>query len=113
VDKIFGPIRIQQLDTTIVYEHPDKPEFSMLLLEFECPSIINLDEKSSPQRLDFNAPVRVRVGDNSWMLRREDLKSASIPAGDWRTSDSPVLRKLHKIACYEDELRSAIIKTAK
>lgn len=113
VDKIFGPIKIQQLDTTIVYEHPDKPEFSMLQLQFECAASNPLDEKNIPKRPDFNAPVRVRVGENSWMLRREDLKSGVIPAGDWRTSDSPVLLKLHKIACYEDELRSAIIKTAK
>jgi hypothetical protein len=113
VDKMFGPIKIQQLDTTIVYEHPNKPEFTMLQLQFECAASNPLDEKNTPQRPDFNAPVNVRVGENSWMLRREDLKSSVIPAGDWRTSDSPVLLKLHKIACYEDELRSAIIKTAK
>jgi hypothetical protein len=113
VDKMFGAIKIQQLDTTIVYEHPNKPEFTMLQLQFECAASNPLDEKNTPQRPDFNAPVNVRVGENSWMLRREDLKSSVIPAGDWRTSDSPVLLKLHKIACYEDELRSAIIKTAK
>jgi hypothetical protein len=113
VDKMFGPIKIQQLDTTIVYEHPDKPEFSMLQLQFECAASNPLDEKNVPQHPDFNAPVNVRVGENSWMLRREDLKSGVIPAGEWRTSESPVLLKLHKIACYEDELRSAIIKTAK
>ncbi len=113
VDKMFGPIKIQQLDTTIVYEHPNKPEFTMLQLQFECAASNPLDEKNTPQRPDFNAPVNVRVGENSWMLRREDLKSGVIPAGDWSTSDSPVLLKLHKIACYEDELRSAIIKTAK
>ncbi len=112
MDKILGPISVQQMDTTIVYEHPDKPEFSELRLQFECVAKQTYDGKNVPQPA-FDAPVRMRVGEGSWKLRREDIKSENLPAGEWRTSSSPVLLKLHKIACNQDVLRSAVIKAAK
>ncbi|MCC6141999.1 MAG: hypothetical protein IT389_15445 [Nitrospira sp.] len=111
MDKILGPVQVRELDTTIVYEHPDKPEFSDLRLQFECVAKQTYDGKSIPQPA-FDAPVRVRVGEGSWKLRREDIKSENLPAGEWRTSSSPVLLKLHKVACNEDVLRNAIIKAA-
>jgi hypothetical protein len=113
VDKLFGPMRVKQLDTTVVYESPDKPEFSSLRLQFECVVKETLDGKNIPKQPAFDAPVKVRIGEFSWKLRREDLKDEKLPAGDWRTSSSLVLLKLQKIACNDDVLRSAIIKTAK
>lgn len=113
VDKVLGPIHVKQLDTTIVYESADKPEFSELRLQFECVVKYAYDGKTIPKQPAFDAPVKVRVGEGSWKLRREDLKNEDLPAGDWRTSSSPVLLKLHKIACNEDVMRSAVIKAAK
>lgn len=113
VEQLFGPTRVKELDTTIVYEHPDKPEFSSLRLQFECVAKETVDGKNIPKQPAFDAPVKVRIGEFSWKLRREDLKDEKLPAGDWRTSPSPVLLKLQKIACNEDVMRSAIIKTAK
>lgn len=113
MDKVLGPIRVRQLDTTIVYEHPDKPEFSELRLQFECVVKHAYDGKTIPKQPAFDAPVKVRVAEGSWKLRREDIKSEDLPAGDWRTSSSPVLLKLQKIACNEDVMRSAVIKAAK
>lgn len=113
VDKMFGPIEVRELDTTIVYESADKPEFSELRLQFECVVRHPYDGKNIPKQPAFDAPVNVRIGEYSWKLRREDLKSENLPAGEWRTSASPVLLKLHKITCNQDVLRSAIIKTAK
>ena len=113
VDKLFGPMRVKQLETTVVYESPDKPEFSSLMLQFECVVKETFDGKNIPKQPAFDAPVKVRIGEFSWKLRREDLKDEKLPAGDWRTSSSPVLLKLQKIACNDDVLRSAIIKTAK
>lgn len=110
---ILGPINVKELDTTIVYESPDKPEFSQLRLQFECVVQYAYDGKHIPPQPAFDAPVKVRVGEGSWKLRREDLKSENLPAGDWRTSSSPVLLKLHKMACNDDVLRSALIKTVK
>lgn len=113
MDKVLGPTRVRQLDTTIVYESADKPEFSELRLQFECVVKHAYDGKHIPKQPAFDAPVKVRVGEGSWKLRREDIKSEDLPAGDWRTSSSPVLLKLHKIACNEDVMRSAMIKAAK
>ena len=113
MDKILGPMTVKQLDTTIVYESADKTEFSELRLQFECVVKHAYDGKTIPKQPAFDAPVKVRVGEGSWKLRREDIKSEDLPAGDWRTSSSPVLLKLHKIACNEDVMRTAIIKAAK
>jgi hypothetical protein len=112
-DKLLGPTSVRQLDTVIVYESADKPEFGSLRLQFECTVKYPFDGKTIPKQPAFDAPVKVRVGEGSWKLRREDLKSEPLPAGDWRTSASPVLLKLQKIACHEDVMRGAIIKAAK
>lgn len=112
-DKLLGPIAVRQLDTTVVYESAGKPEFSALRLQFECVVKYAYDGKSIPKQPAFDAPVRVRVGEGSWKLRREDLKNEGLPAGDWRSSASPVLLKLHKVACHEDVMRGAMVKAAK
>ncbi len=110
---MLGPTSVRQLDTVIVYESADKPEFSSLRLQFECVVKYAYDGKKIPPQPAFDAPVKVRVGEGSWKLRREDLKSEPLPAGEWRTSASVVLLKLHKIACHEDVMRGAMIKAAK
>lgn len=112
-DRLLGPTSVRQLDTVIVYESADKPEFGALRLQFECVVKYPFDGKTIPKQPAFDAPVRVRVGEGSWKLRREDLKSEPLPAGEWRSSSSPVLLKLHKIACHEDVMRGAMVKAAK
>ena len=112
-NQLLGPTSVRQLETVIVYESADKPEFGALRLQFECVVKYPFDGKTIPPQPAFNAPVKVRVGEGSWKLRREDLKSEPLPAGEWRTSSSPVLQKLHKIACHEDVLRGAMVKAAK
>jgi hypothetical protein len=113
VDKLFGPIAVRRLDTVIVYESPDKPEFTELRLEFECTVKYAYDGKTVPPQPAFDAPVKVRVGDGGWKLRREDLQREDVPVGAWRTANSPVLLKLHKIACNEDVMRAALVKASK
>lgn len=112
-DKLLGPTSVRQLDTVVVYESAAKPEFSALRLQFECVVKYPYDGKKVPPQPAFDAPVTVRVGDGSWMLRREDLKSEPLPPGTWRTSSSPVLLKLHKVACHEDVMRGAMVKAAR
>lgn len=112
-DRLLGPTSVRQLDTVVVYESADKPEFSALRLQFECVVKHPYDGKKTPPQPAFDAPVRVRFGPGGWNLRREDLKSEALPAGDWRQSASPVLLKLHKIACHDDVLRGAMVKAAR
>lgn len=112
-DRLLGPTSVRQLDTVIVYESADKPEFGALRLQFECTVKYPFDGKTTPKQPAFDAPVKVRVAEGSWKLRREDLKSEALPAGEWRSSSSPVLLKLHKIACHEDVMRGAMVQAAK
>jgi hypothetical protein len=112
-DRLLGPTAVRQLETVVVYESAGKPEFSALRLQFECVVKHAYDGKKVPPQPAFDAPVRLRVGEGSWLLRREDLKTAPVPAGEWRSAASPVLLKLHKIACHEDVMRSALVKAAK
>ena len=49
MDKILGPMTVKQLDTTIVYESADKPEFSELRLQFECIVKHAYDGKTIPK----------------------------------------------------------------
>ena len=112
LDKLHGPTNVRRLDTVIVYESAEKPEFSELRLEFECTVKYAFDGKTIPPQPAFDAPVKVRVGDGGWKLRREDLKSEPLPPGPWRSSASAVLLKLHKIACHEDVMRSALVKAS-
>ncbi|HEU4457794.1 MAG TPA: hypothetical protein VFR90_01565 [Methylibium sp.] len=112
-EQLLGPTSVRQLDTVVVYEAADKPEFSALRLQFECVVKFAHDGKTVPPQPAFDAPVKVRVGEGSWKLRREDLKNEPLPAGAWRTSASPVLLKLHKVACNDDVLRGAMVKAAK
>ncbi|WP_425258847.1 hypothetical protein ACPOLB_25410 [Rubrivivax sp. RP6-9] len=112
-DQLLGPTSVRQIDTVVVYESADKPEFSALRLQFECVVQHPYDGKKAPPQPAFDAPVKVRIGEGSWKLRREDLKGEALPAGAWRTSSSPVLLKLHKIACHDDVLRGAMVKAAR
>ncbi len=113
-DKLLGTTSVRQLDTVVVYEQADRPEFSVLRLQFECVNKFSLQPgKPPPSQPAADAPVRARLGEQSWMLRREDLKSAPLSAGPWREAASPVLLKLHKLACHEDLLRSALVNAAR
>lgn len=112
-DKILGSTSVRELDTVVVYEQADKPEFAVLRLQFECVNKFSWDpKKPPPAQPAFDAPVRVRLGEQSWKLRREDLQREPLSAGEWRSSASPLLHKLHKVACHEDVLRSAVVKAA-
>lgn len=112
-ERLLGPTTVRQLDTVVVYESAQKPEFSALRLQFECVVRYPYDGKTIPRQPAFDAPVSVRVGEGSWTLRREDLKNAALPAGPWRSASSSALLKLHKIACHDDVMRGAMVKAAK
>ena len=57
--------------------------------------------------------MKVRVGEGSRKLRRADLRSETLPAGEWRSSSSPVLLKRHRVACHEDVMRGARVKATR
>lgn len=111
VGEIGGPISIKEMNTTIVFENAAKPEFTALVLQFECPSEFQIDEKKKKtvQPVTSNGAIKFRIADLSWNLRREDLKSAPVKSSEFITTSSPAMLKFHKIACNRD----AISKVAK
>lgn len=113
VEQLLGPLVVRELETVIVYESADKPEFSALRLQFECVVKHAYDGKTIPPQPAFDAPVRVRSGEGGWSLRRQDLRTEPLPAGEWRSAASPVLLKLHKMACNDEVLRGAMVKAAR
>lgn len=111
MDQIFGPIVVKEIDVTAVYENAAKPEWVTMHLQFECPAELALDPKNKPKPLKAADPVRFRIGENSYLVRRIDLKSEPMPASGWKTSDAPMLMKAGRIACNADAFEQAIRKS--
>jgi hypothetical protein len=104
----FQPIEIKELKVAIIYENPEQPELAELLLQFECVAKLNWMTNKFVKGPAWTDPVRVRVGPGSSILRRADLKTEDIPAGNWETrSDLPMLTA-HKLACNDIEIERAI-----
>ena len=113
MDQIFGPTAVKEIDVTAVYENAAKPEWVTMRLQFECPAEVALDPKNKPKPLKAGDPVKFRIGENSYLVRRIDLKSQPMPASDWKTSDAPMLMKAGRIACNADAFEQAIRKSMK
>jgi hypothetical protein len=104
----FQPIEIKELKVAIIFESPEQPELAELLLQFECVAKLNWMTNKAVKGPASTDPVRVRVGPGSSILRRADLKTEDIPAGEWETrSDLPMLTA-HKLACNDLEIEKAI-----
>lgn len=108
MNMIFGPFSVKELDVTAVYENAAKPEYVVMHLQFECVNKYAFDEKNIPKQPGFNDPVNMRMAENSYMLRRSDLKSQAVPSSDWKKTSSPMLLKAAKIACNDDVMHSAV-----
>jgi len=108
MNMIFGALSVKELDVTAVYESASKPEYVVMHLQFECVNKYAFAEKNIPKQPGFNDPVTMRMGENSYMLRRSDLKSQAVPSSDWKKTSSPMLLKAAKIACNDDVMHSAV-----
>jgi hypothetical protein len=111
INQIGGPITIKRMNTTIVFENAAKPEFTVLFLEFECPPDrpIEPEKKIVTQAVAFDKTIKFRIADQSWNLRREDLKSAPVQTSDFITTSSPPLLKFRQIACTQDLISKVAI----
>lgn len=112
-DQTGGGMEIREIDTTAVYENPDKPEFVHMKLQFECPAAFSMDMTSyklteSKKKVKTGDTVRFRIGPGSYKLRRIDLQSEPIAASDWKTSNAPMLSKAGTIACNSIEIDQAL-----
>ncbi len=112
---ILGPVAVKQLEVTTIYESAQKPEMAVLYLQFECPSAISqIDKNAKVKPLVISGPVKFKIGAHSYILPRENLKTTkAIPESQWQTSDTPVLTKLRKYACYNYEIDTLFRNTIK
>ena len=106
----LGPIEIKQLDVTIIHENAAKPEWTMLRLQFECPSMFALATGKADKVLPKSASVRMRIGEGSVKLRR-DLQNEDIPPGSWATTSDPAMLKARKLACHEADIKTAMFES--
>ena len=106
----LGPIEIKQLDVTIIHENAAKPEWTMLRLQFECPSMFALATGKADKVLPKSTSVRMRIGEGSVKLRR-DLQNEEIPPGSWATTSDPAMLKARKLACYEADIKTAMFES--
>lgn len=106
----LGPIAIKQLDVTIIHENAAKPEWTMLRLQFECPSMFAIATGKAGGKIPESASVRMRIGEGSVTLRR-DLQNEEVPPGSWATTSDPAMLKARKLACYEADIKTAMFES--
>ena len=114
MDKVLGPTSVKQLDVIAVYESAQKPEFSFLRIQFECPVKYAYDGKHIPKQLGPKDPVKFKIAPISYNLPRENLKTTKdIPESQWQTGATPVLLKASKFACNNEEINNIVRNTLK
>ena len=104
----MGPIEIKQLDITVIHENAAKPEWTMMRAQFECPSMLSVATGKAGKAIPNSAPVKMRVGEGSSILRRRDLQNESLPAGSWATTSNPAMLKARKLACNAADIEKAM-----
>ena len=112
-DQVGGAIEIREIDVTAVYENASKPEFVHMKLQFQCPNAMSMDPTTrriteNKDRVRAGDTVTFRIGPDSYLLRRTDLKTEPVPASDWKTSNAPMLSKAGTIACNDIEIDQAL-----
>ncbi|MGD9655099.1 MAG: hypothetical protein AB7U44_07875 [Sulfuricurvum sp.] len=114
-NQMFSGTEWRQITVTAVYENPKKPELAHMALQFQCPDIVAMDGG----KINFNDiknivragdPVTFRINgpDESYTIRRSDLKPEPIAMTDWKTSSAPMLSKAGAIACNHIEIDHAL-----
>lgn len=114
-DAIFGPEQIKQVNIDLVFEAPDKPEWSEMTLEFACKSEasqIQAGKKKarSDKRTLQDVPARFRVVRGSEYTRQR--KYNDIAPENWAPVTSELFAQVRKFTCNELGIWDAI-KAAK
>ncbi len=112
-DQLMAKTETREIDVTAVYEHPNKPEFVHMKLQFACPNAFAIDRQThtlteNKQKIKSGDTVSFRMGEGSYKLRRADLQSEPVPASDWKQSNAALLSKAATIACNHLEFDQAL-----
>ncbi len=103
------PLETKELAVTIIYENAQMPELAQLNLQFECTGefYYAYHKKKLPEARQWDS-VKTRVANESVVLRRVDLKTEPVPAGEWEASTELAMLKAHQLACNYQKIDSVI-----
>lgn len=108
-EQLIDQIEVKQLDVTVIHENVAKPEWTMMRVQFECPSMLSLATGKAGKAIPKSAPVRMRLGEGSSILRRSDLQNEALPAEPWGTTSDPAMLKARKLACNGSDIEKAML----
>ena len=103
------PTEIKELAVTIIYENAEMPELVQFNLQFECQNdfYYAFHEIAAPKLPQWK-PVKTRVAAGSVALRRVDLKTDTLPVGEWEESAELAMLKANQLACNDQKIEKAI-----
>lgn len=107
-EQLIDQIEVKQIDVTVIHENVAKPEWTMMRVQFECPSMLSLATGKAGKAIPKLAPVRMRLGEGSSILRRSDLQNEALPAEPWATTSDPAMLKARKLACNGSDIEKAM-----
>jgi hypothetical protein len=117
MDAMFGPELIKQIEIDIVFEAPEKPEWTDMTLEFACPREPGYSDlalpgkkKRSNSQASSDVPARFRIVSGSENLR--NWKTNEVPPEDWTPVTSELFNQVRKVACNEFGIQEAIKNAA-
>lgn len=113
--EMMGPVRIREIDLTMVYEAADQPYWTETSLQFKCPNA-----------LYGKKPPRKGKPDEVWTLPDADSVEARmergrkrmknspdvevLPGGGWQTASNYLMLQVYRVACNDMAISEA--KTA-
>lgn len=113
--------QIKQIDIALVYEAVDKPYWTKMVVQFQCPSK-SIDLNASVKKRKKEAaqaaqpipvPDTVRFRIESGQTRTKDsFAITQVPASDWQTTTGLTMRRGYLVACNGETVQRIAERTA-
>jgi hypothetical protein len=113
--------QIKQIDVALVYEAVDKPYWTKMVMQFQCPSkSIDLNASAKKRKKDgaqaaqpIPMPASVSFRIISGQTRTKDsFAIAQVPASDWQTTTGLTMRRAYLVACNGEAVQTIAERTA-
>ena len=117
----FSKTLIRGIELELVYEAADKPNWTVMAAQFECPNMnrmnmpdVNGSNVRVPKEVEVKLAslpevdtIRFRSSGGGTWSRKKDSYDAMQPT-DWQTTSSYTLLQAYRIACQPDAFSSAL-----
>ncbi|WP_312934214.1 hypothetical protein [Pseudomonas sp.] len=117
----FSKTLIRGIELELVYEAADKPNWTVMAAQFECPNMnrmnmpdVNGSNVRVPKDMEVKLAslpevdtIRFRSSGGGTWSRKKDSYDAMQPT-DWQTTSSYTLLQAYRIACQPDAFSSAL-----